>query len=171
LEPVYKNRKRELPPKPVTTGRKEIIINRNPVNTGITTGNLPVDNPLGSIGSYIGIIGSKEGEEVEKPKEPENPTPPKPQSKSFGLAVDNYRDVFKLTPTPELRDLITQTVGSRLEEWAAVLAYWKANKYSPKTITKMLQRFEEQTNKKITNRSNVQSGDAWEAEIAKGADG
>jgi len=58
LEPVYKNRGREIPKKPIYINRNSITTSKVPDIQGITTSNLLADNPQGSIGSK-GSIGKR----------------------------------------------------------------------------------------------------------------
>lgn len=90
------------------------------------------------------------------------PETPKLEPGIFGPAVDTYRDIFKLTPTPDQREWITRVVGARITEWGAVLAWWKANRHSPRNIADMLSRLEEQGKKRVPARASVAgSGAAW----------
>ena len=128
LDVVYKNRKREIPQKPVTTGKIPFSISSYPAQEGITT----VVIPLGNIGS-IGNIGMKELKTARE----KSPAPPQSE------AVKIYRDIFKLNPRQVQAEEINATIKGNgdLEAWKEACRAWAMNGNKPTNIRGILDWF------------------------------
>ena len=109
LDVVYKNRKREIPRKPITTGKTLFSIGNYPVQEGINT----VVIPLGNIGSK----GRKE-ENPLREKEPsrlsmgfETLWKIYPQKREKGNAVKEYK---KLNPQNGMNELMLTAIEKQI---------------------------------------------------------
>jgi len=76
------------------------------------------------------------------------PETPKDRKKGKGknvysTAVAAYRDIFKLTPKPDERQIIDRIVIGEhsVAKWSEILTQWKGRKYGPFNIAGMLQVF------------------------------
>ena len=61
----------------------------------------------------------------------------------YSTAVCAYRDVFKLTPKPDERQIIDMVVIGEhsVAKWSEIMTKWKGRKFGPFNITGMLQVF------------------------------
>jgi hypothetical protein len=149
LEPVYKNRRRELPKKPVITSRKDITTSKKPSKEGITTSNNPT--------RYIGSKGSKEycqtSDEVRLSSLlfdailKRKPDFKKPNIQSWAKEMDlmlrvDKRDVDKI---------------KLVIDWCQQDSFWQNNILSVSKLRKQFDRLELET-LKLRNKNNGNNG-------------
>lgn len=63
--------------------------------------------------------------------------------KIYSTAVSAYRDIFKLTPKPDERQIIDLVINGQrsVAKWSEIMFEWKRRKYGPFNITGMLHVF------------------------------
>ena len=180
LSQVYKNRKRDLPVKPfvipssITINKDVVSTNSYPDKEGITTGSLPIVNPLGIIGSK----GSKE--KVLKPLVPipENPESGRLSHLLFDLILERDSkakkpDFGKWNDHTEKLIRIDKRDPADIEKvirWCQADSFWKTNIRSTEKLRAKFERLFDQMNTgpKSKSETDYERQDRLRREVESG---